>query len=307
MDISTGGGFSGLDGSQPSPELIKDGSEQSFMQDVIEPSRETVILVDFWAPWCGPCKTLTPLLEKLVLQADGAVKLVKINIDENQGIAGQLGIRSVPTVFAFKNGQPFDGFQGALPESQLAEFLKRVGGGGAIEQVEAALEQAAQAFQQGDFNTAASIYAQIAQAMPDNVDAIAGLARCLLASGNPGAAKETLDQLSEEQRNQPVVKSVLTAIELAGDGAAEDEFAELKSKVEADPSDDESRFELAKAFSASGRHQDAADELLTILEKDLDWNEGAAKEQLLKIFEAAGPKADVTKTGRRRLSSLLFS
>ncbi len=309
MDISSGSGFNGLGGNAAAPVLIKDADESTFMQDVIEASKETVVLVDFWAPWCGPCKTLGPLLEKLVTQAGGAVRMVKVDIDKNQNIATQLNIRSVPTVYAFKDGQPFDGFQGALPESQLKEFIKRVGGGGAMEQVEAAMTQAAESFQQGDLNTAASIYSQIAQAMPDNIEAVAGLARCLLASGNPDAAREAIAQIPEDQQSHPSVRSVLTALELAGDAGStdDDELSGLQAKVDANPDDDNARFELAKAMSGKGLHQEAADALLIILEKDLDWNEGAAKEQLLKIFEAAGPKAEVTRVGRRRLSSLLFN
>ena len=298
MDIASGA---------PKAPLISDSTDQTFMQDVIEASKDAVVLVDFWAPWCGPCKTLTPTLEKVVNEAGGSVRLVKINIDENQGVAGQMGVRSVPTVFAFKDGRPVDGFQGALPEGQIRDFLKKIGGGGMMEQIEEGLQIAQQAFQQGDLTQAAQIYSQILQAAPDNVEAIAGLARVYFAEGDTVRARAVLDMAPEDKKSDPAIKSVLTALELADDDAGDDDLGGLRSKVESSPDDHDSRFELAKALSAKGDHDGAADHLLTILEKDVEWNEGAAKEQLLKIFEAAGPKADVTKSGRRRLSSILFS
>ena len=305
MDISSGAP-TGLNGSRPAG-WIKDGSDQTFMQDVIEASRDKIVLVDFWAPWCGPCKQLGPALEKVVGQANGDVLLVKINIDEHQGVAGQLGVKSVPTVFAFKNGQPVNGFQGALPESQLKQFIKSLGGGSALEQIEAALDAAGQAFQDGELSVASDIYRQIIEVDPENVDALAGLARCQLANKDVAAAQSTLERVPADKRNDPAVKSVQTAIELSGDTADTGEASELAAKVNANPDDLDARFELAKAYSAKGAHQKAVDELLAILSKELEWNEGAAKAQLLKIFEAAGPTAEVTKSGRRRLSSLLFN
>lgn len=307
MDISTGGP-SGLNSGSHPQDLIRDGSDQTFMQDVIEPSKEAIVLVDFWAPWCGPCKQLGPTLEKVVEQAGGAVQLVKINIDENQGIAGQLGVRSVPTVFAFKDGQPVNGFQGALPESKIKDFIKNLGGGGALEQIEQALETALTAFQEGNIPEAAQIYAQIVQAIPDNVPAIAGLARCYVATGDLERASQTLELAPEGSRNDPMVKSVITALELA-DAAPQDdaETSALLTRIDANPEDFDARFEASKILSANGDHERAADQLLAILEKDVAWNDNAAKEQLLKIFEAAGPMAEVSKKGRRRLSSILFN
>ncbi|ACT57725.1 thioredoxin [Hirschia baltica] len=304
MDISSGS----FPPNGEDAQWIIDGSDQTFMQDVVEASKHSLVLVDFWAPWCGPCKTLIPSLEKVVNQANGEVRMVKINIDENQGVAGQLGVRSVPTVFAFKDGQPVDGFQGAIPESQIVEFIKKAGAGGALEQIEQALAAAAQAFQDGELDQSAAIYAQILQAMPDNVDAMVGMARCFVAKGEYDRAKEVIALIPEESQKMPQVKSVLTAIELSDDGGSTDDASsDLQAKLSVNPDDFEAKFNLAKSLSAKGNHQDAANQLLEILEKDLDWNEGAAKEQLLKIFEAAGPTAEVSKSGRRRLSSLLFN
>ncbi len=304
MDISSGS----FPPSGEDSQWIVEGSDQTFMQDVIEASKHSLVLVDFWAPWCGPCKTLIPSLEKVVNQAAGEVKLVKINIDENQGVAGQLGVRSVPTVFAFKDGQPVDGFQGAIPETQIVEFIKKAGAGGALEQIEQALAAASQAFQDGELDQSASIYAQILQAMPDNSDAMIGIARCFVAKGEYDKAKDTINAMPPEMQKLPQVKSILTAIELSDDGSSsDDQSSELEAKISAEPDNFEAKFDFAKSLSAQGDHQKAADQLLEILENDLEWNEGAAKEQLLKIFEAAGPTAEVSKTGRRRLSSLLFS
>lgn len=304
MDISSGSFPPDGENSQ----WIIDGSDQTFMDDVVEASKHSVVLVDFWAPWCGPCKTLIPTLEKVVNQAGGEVRMVKINIDENQGVAGQLGVRSVPTVFAFKDGQPVDAFQGAVPESQIVDFIKKAGAGGALEQVEKALAAAAQAFQDQELDQAAAIYAQILQAVPDNVDAMTGLARCFVAKSDFEKAREVIGLIPEESQKLPQVKSLLTAMELAGDAPSEEkDTSDFESKIASNPEDFETRFEYAKSLSAGGNHDGAADQLLAILEKDVTWNEGAAKEQLLKIFEAAGPTADVSKNGRRRLSSLLFN
>lgn len=287
---------------------VKDGTDQSFMADVIEASQTQPVLVDFWAPWCGPCKTLGPIIEKAVEAKAGKVKLVKVNIDENPGVAGQLGVRSIPAVFAFNGGQPVDGFMGALPESQVTQFIDKImSGTDGAKALEEALDQADAASKAGDIGTAAQIYAAIVNEEPGNVRAVSGLARCYLANGDKERAQMTLDMIPEDQRADPAVKSVAMAIELTADAPPADEFAERIAAVEANPGDHEARFALAEALVGAGRNEDAVDHLLTILQSGMDWGEGKAKEKLLQVFEAAGPSDPVTVDGRRRLSSLLFA
>ncbi len=289
--------------------LVTDGTDQSFMADVIEPSNTTPVLVDFWAPWCGPCKTLTPVIEKVVAAQGGKVRLVKINIDENPGVAGQLGVRSIPAVFAFDKGRPVDAFMGAQPESQIKQFIdKLLSGTDDGKAVAEALEQARDLFQKGDVGGAAQLFAAIAREDPENVEAIAGLARCYLANGDGARAQQTLDMVPPDARSHPDVKGVLTALELMDIGN-EDETAE-EAGIEDDgpePTDAEGRYARAEALLKKNRPDAAVDHLFAILEEDMNWNEGAAKTLLLKVFEAQGPKAEVTKRGRRRLSGLLFS
>jgi len=288
---------------------IKDATDASFMADVIEASRSQPVIVDFWAPWCGPCRQLTPTLEKTVKAAKGAVKLVKVNIDENPRIAGQLRVQSIPTVYAFQNGQPIDGFQGALPESQVKAFIDRLSGpggpvDGAPDDLETLLEMAKESLELGDLGGAAQGYAAVLQIEPEHVKAIAGLARCYLAGGETDKAASIAAMAPADAKDADLA-SVRAALALAADGASE--TAPLERRLAADPNDHEARFELAKALAAAGKLDAAADHLLTVIEKDRTWNDEAARKQLLTVFEAAGPVSETTKTGRRRLSSILFS
>ncbi|MEQ8558086.1 MAG: thioredoxin [Henriciella sp.] len=287
---------------------IKDGTDQTFMADVVEASKEVPVLVDFWAPWCGPCKSLGPVLEKVVNEQQGKVKLVKVNIDENPGIAGQLGVRSIPAVFAFDQGRPADAFQGALPEGQIREFISKImGGTDQGQQIQQAIEQAGQHLQAGDHAQAAQLYGAVVEADPQNVEAIAGLARCYLANGDAERASQILDMAGPEKQSDPAIKGVRTAIELTADAPKDDELDALIDKVTNDRSNHALRFELAEALMARGKHKEAADHLLRILAEDMDWEEGKAKAKLLELFEAAGPKSPATIEGRRRLSSLMFA
>lgn len=287
---------------------IIDGSDQTFVQDVVEASKSQLVLVDFWATWCGPCKTLTPNLEVAVSAKAGKVKLVKIDIDKNPSIAGQLGVRSVPTVFAFNNGQPVDAFQGALTKAQIDQFIdKQLASTDNGQATKDLLKQAEESYANGDISSAAQIYAQIVNQENDNADAIAGLARCYQANGDTERAKMTLDMVPESKKDNPAVKSVLTAIELAGTPPLKDDFEKLVEKLEENPKDHATRFEIAEALISINRYQDGADQLFAILQSELDWEDGKAKKKLLQLFEAVGQTDPITVSGRRRLSSLVFS
>jgi putative thioredoxin len=287
-------------------DLIKDGSDASFAKDVVEASRAQPVIVDFWATWCGPCKTLGPMLERAVTAAKGKVKLVKIDIDKNPVYAGQLRVQSIPTVYAFAGGRPVDAFMGAIPESQVKAFVERLmkTGGGAPSEAEDLLAAAKQALEHGDTGGAAQAFAEILRDDPGNLDAIGGLARCYLAGGDSVRAAEIVAMAPADAKS-PDLDSVRAALALAK--SAPKSTSDVERKLAADPNDHAARLELARSLAGRGKFGDAADQLLSIIEKDRDWNEGAARKELLTVFEAAGPASDVAKQGRRRLSSILFS
>lgn len=296
-----------IEGGAAPGDLVKEGSDQGFMADVVEASRHQPVIVDFWAPWCGPCRQLGPPLEKAVLNAGGKVKLVKINIDENPGVAGQLGVRSIPAVYAFDQGRPVDGFMGVIPESQIKLFVDRLGGASMEEEIAPLLEQAAESLKLGDIGGAAQGFMAVLQLDPTHAKAIAGMARIALQSGNADEAREILDMTPPEKLNDPEIVGVRAALELAANADAAGDSDELADAVNANPQDWQARYDYAEALSARGDLEAACDQLLAIIEKNRDWNEGAARAQLLKLFEAAGPTSDVTKQGRRKLSAILFS
>ena len=289
-------------------DLVKDTTTAGFQADVITESRNQPVLVDFWAPWCGPCKQLTPIIEKAVRDAGGAVKLVKMNIDDHPAIAGQLGIQSIPAVIAFVNGQPVDGFMGAVPESKVKEFIAKIGG---PSDAEAALAEAITAanelIEAGDFVQASEIFSSILHAVPDNVDAIVGLATCLLESGDAEKAREILAQLPADKQNAPAVRALEARLALADQVKLIGDPIALEKRIQADPKDYQARFDLAQVRNAQGRREDAANELLVIMKSDREWNEDGARKQLLQFFEAWGNADPATLGARRKLSSLLFS
>jgi len=288
-------------------DVVKDTTTQTFMKDVIEESKRQPVLVDFWAPWCGPCKQLTPVLEKAVKAAKGAVKLAKMNIDEHPAIPGQMGIQSIPAVIAFVNGQPADGFMGALPESQVNAFLERLTKGKAGTETKDLLKAADEALAGGDPAAAADIYAQLLSEDSGNVPALAGLARCYVATGALEQAKQTLAIVPEAKRNEAPVAAARAALELAEQAKSAGPVDELERKVAANPLDHQARFDLAVALNATGKRADAVNQLIEVVRKDRKWNEDGARKQLVQFFEAWGPTDEATVDGRKRLSSILFS
>lgn len=287
--------------------LIKETSTQNFVADVIEASREALVLVDFWAPWCGPCKQLTPLLEKTVKATGGKARLVKLNIDEHPSIPGQLGIQSIPAVFAFKNGQPVDAFMGALPESQIKQFIDRLLGPEAKAAETAELDTAKQALEAGDYAAAAQAFAQILQKDSANAEAIGGLAQCYVKSGDLDRAEETLALARPQDAETAAISAARAMIDLARKSGGGGDAEALRARVESNPDDLQARFDLAIALNAADDRQGAAEQLLAIIAADRDWNEGAARDQLLQFFDAWGAKDPATVSARQKLSSLLFS
>ncbi len=294
-------------GTQPDADLIKDSTEATFMADVVDASREIPVIVDFWAPWCGPCKTLGPQLEAAVKAARGKVRMVKVNVDENQQIAAQLRIQSIPTVYAFWQGQPVDGFQGAVQASEIKAFVEKLSGlagdGGLGEALDAAEEMLAE----GAAADAAQTFAAILAEDPENAQAYGGLMRAHLSAGQTAEVEALMSNAPEAMAGKPEIDAVRAQLELAKQAESAGPVAELRAQVEANPTDHQARFDLAQALHASGDVEDAIEELLELFRRDRNWNDEAAKKQLFKIFDALKPQDPIALTGRRRLSSMIFA
>jgi len=287
-------------------DLVKDSDTPNFAADVIEASKKAPVIVDFWAPWCGPCKQLTPMLEKLVRQAGGLVRMVKINVDENQALAAQIRVQSIPTIYAFKDGQPVDGFVGAQPESQIKAFIAKLTGNEKTP-VEAALEHAAAALEAGELDQAQAIYQEVFASDPAHPGAAAGLIRTATVAGDMDAARDLADKLPDTLKKDSVVAAALAALDLAEESGDAGDAAEFKQKLEANENDHQARFDLAVSLFGSDDNEGAVDQLLELVSRDRAWNDEAARKQLVKIFDALGPTHPMTVEGRRRLSVVLFS
>ena len=300
------GGGAGADAG----DLVRETTTAAFTADVIQESRKQPVLVDFWAPWCGPCKQLTPVLERAVRAAGGRVKLVKLNIDDHPSIPGQMGIQSIPAVIAFVDGRPADGFMGAVPESQVKQFIDKIAGAGGNDRaaaIEAVLQDARAALAGGDADAAAEGFATVLRADPDNLGALAGMAECLLASGRQDEVRQLLEELTEEQRKDPEIASLLARLAQADEVARLGDPAALEARLAADPDDHAARRDLAKILSVRGDRAAAADHLLQIMRKDRAWEDDGARKALLELFEAWGPSDPATLAARRKLSSILFA
>lgn len=302
------GGAPAAGGASP----IKDTTTANFAKDVIEESRRQPVLVDFWAPWCGPCKQLTPVLEKVVTEAQGRVKLVKMNIDDHPSIAGQLGIQSIPAVIAFVDGRPADGFMGAVPESQVRQFIDRLGGParGADDQaaeIAAVLEEASGLLAAGDVNGAAELFGAVLQADPENAKALAGMAECMIAAGQSQRAREALADLPETLANDAGIQAVVKKLDQIDEARKLGDPVAIEQELAANPDNHEQRIKLAKIRNVEGKREEAAEHLLTVMRKDRSYDDDGARRQLLEFFEVWGAKDPATIAARRKLSSILFS
>jgi putative thioredoxin len=301
-------GAKGTDiGASGAADIVKDATTATFKADVLDASKSLPVVVDFWAPWCGPCKQLTPLIEKIVRGYRGKVRLVKVNVDENQAISAQLRIQSLPTVYAFRDGQPIDGFVGVQPESAVKAFIDRLVADDAEVGISEVLKAGEELLEQDDLQGAAEIFASVLQEDRTNAEALAGLASCYMKSGDVARAKQTLALVPPDKRELPVVKSIEAAIQLAEKGADTGKLAELEQRVTQNPGDLQARLDLAIGLAAQDDRQDALELLLDLVRMDRKWNDEAARKQLLQFFDAWGPKEPLVAEGRRRLSSILFS